>query len=47
MMEENYYDEDYASDYDWKEEAWDALTDGQYGDYCEGNVDYDIIGFGD
>ena len=24
MIEEDYYEEDYASDYDWREEEWDA-----------------------
>ncbi|MDR2586081.1 MAG: WG repeat-containing protein [Prevotellaceae bacterium] len=28
-------------DYDWKSEAWDALTDGQYGDYPEEGYDID------
>lgn len=31
MIEEGYYEEDYAPDYDWREE-WDALTDRQFGD---------------
>ena len=35
MIEEDYYEEDYAPDYDWREEEWDALTDGQYGDTCK------------
>lgn len=34
------YDEDYAA------AKWDALTDGQYGDYPGGDIDYDILGFG-
>ena len=35
-----YDDEDYAAG------KWDALTDGQYGDYPGGDIDYDILGFG-
>lgn len=31
-------------DYDYKADTWDALTDGQYGDY-EGDSDYDFLGF--
>lgn len=46
MIEEDFYEDDYAPDYDWREEAWDALTDGQYGDYPGGDVDYDALGFG-
>ena len=46
MIEEDYYEEDYALDYDWREEEWDALTDGQYGDYPGGDIDYDVFGFG-
>lgn len=26
-------------------DTWDALTDGQYGEYPGGDVDYDIFGF--
>ena len=32
-------------DIDWAEEEWDALTDGQYGPYPGGNIDYDAFGF--
>lgn len=32
-------------DIDWAEEEWDALTDGQYGPYPGGDIDYDIFGF--
>ena len=46
MIEEDFYEDDYSPDYDWREEAWDALTDGQYGDYPGGDVDYDAFGFG-
>ena len=32
--------------YDWTEEdTWDAMTDGMYGDYPGGDVDYDAFGF--
>ena len=47
MFEEEYYEENYAPDYDWREEEWYALTDGQYGDYPGGDIDYDALGFGD
>ena len=30
---------------DWAEEEWDALTDGQYGPYPGGDIDYDAFGF--
>ena len=31
---------------EWTEEdAWDAMTDGMYGDYPGGDVDYEKIGF--
>ena len=29
----------------WAEEEWDALTDGQYGPYPGGDIDYDAFGF--
>ena len=32
-------------DINWAEEEWDALTDGQYGPYPGGDIDYDIFGF--
>lgn len=49
-------DDDYYEDYDgqgeqeeryeWTEEdTWYAMTDGMYGDYPGGNVDYEIFGF--
>lgn len=48
--ENNYYD------YDWCDEGhrqddyyerltWDALTDGQYGDYPGGDIDYSFLGY--
>lgn len=50
------YDDQYENDpndsYDWDEEEFDALTDGQYGDYDDfrengGDLDYlrDVLGF--
>ena len=36
----------YAPDNNWREEEWDALTDGQYGDFPGGDIDYDTFGFG-
>ena len=35
----------YEYDYNKDEDTWYALTDGMYGDYPGGNVDYDIFGF--
>lgn len=47
MIEEDFYEDDYAPDNNWREEEeWDALTDGQYGDYPGGDIDYDTFGFG-
>lgn len=32
--------------YEWTEEdTWDAMTDGMYGDYSGGDVDYEALGF--
>ena len=32
--------------YQWTEEdTWDAMTDGMYGDYPGGDVDYEDLGF--
>lgn len=32
--------------YEWTEEdTWDAMTDGMYGDYPGGDVDYEVLGF--
>ena len=53
---EDNYDDQYENDpydgYDWEEEEFDALTDGQYGDYDDfrengGDLDYlrDVLGF--
>ena len=46
MIEEDFYEDDYAPDNNWREEEWDARTDGQYGDYPGGDIDYDTFGFG-
>ena len=27
------------------EMTWDAMTDGQYGDYSGGDIDYDLLGY--
>ncbi len=45
--EEEDYDHDYDFDdsYDSSAEEWEALTDGQYGDYPGGVVDYDFMGW--
>lgn|GEM_PF-4867424 len=39
------YDYDSNDDFDAAEEEWYALTDGQYGDYPGGPVDYDFLGW--
>ena len=41
------YEPDYDDydDYNADEEAWYALTDGQYGDYPGCEVDYDFMGW--
>lgn len=43
-VDDEYY---YSNDYTWtSEDAWDAMTDGMYGDYPgDLNVDYDALGF--
>ncbi len=38
-------DYDDYDDYNADEEAWYALTDGQYGDYPGCEVDYDFMGW--
>ena len=40
------YGEDVMTTEDWEADTWDALTDGQYGDYPGGSIDYDAFGFG-
>lgn len=46
MNEEEYYEEDFSyDDEELREEEWNALTDGQYGEYPGGDIDYDIFGF--
>lgn len=35
---------DQCDDFNWEEEVWYYLTGGQYGDYPDGNIDYDFIG---
>jgi hypothetical protein len=49
-MEENNQREARASQYhahhDWNSaDTWDAMTDGMYGDYPGGDVDYEVLGF--
>lgn len=45
MNEDEYYEEDFSyDDEELREEEWNALTDGQYGDYPGGDIDYDIFG---
>ena len=47
-LHSKYYD-DYnyhSNEYQWTDEdVWDAMTDGMYGDYPGGNIDYEIFGF--
>ena len=46
--EDEYYDDccDELDSEDWEADTWDAMTDGQYGDYPGGCIDYDALGFG-
>ncbi len=39
------YEEEYREDSYTEEDVWDAMTDGMYGDYPGGGVDYDALGF--
>lgn len=39
------YDDSWRIRRDYREETWDALTDGQYGDFPGGDIDYEIFGF--
>lgn len=43
---EDYEDQDYGYTAEELEEmTWDAMTDGQYGPYPGGDIDYDMLGF--
>ena len=33
-----------SEDYDYKKETWDAMTDGMFGDYPGGDIDYEFLG---
>lgn len=39
------YENDSYNDTDYARDTWDAMTDGMYGDYHGGDVDYDGLGF--
>ena len=41
----HFSDGNYDNGNDPMEDTWDALTDGMYGDYPGGDVDYDALGF--
>lgn len=41
----NTFENDWKEEINWEEEKWDAMTDGMYGDYPGGVIDYDIFGF--
>lgn len=50
--EDDYYDDyeddydDYDSGYEWTDEdSWDAMTDGQYGDYPGSDWDPEMFGY--
>lgn len=43
-LDECYSYEDY-DDTDYDRDTWYAMTDGQYGDYPGGDIDYDEFGF--
>ena len=42
---ENPYEEEYESSVYTEEDVWDAMTDGMYGDYPGGDIDYEVMGF--
>ena len=44
MYDVDFYEQNCCDDVDWREETWYALTDGQYGDYPGGDIDYDVFG---
>jgi hypothetical protein len=33
-----------SEDYDYEKDTWDAMTDGMYGDYPGGDIDYEFLG---
>ena len=41
----NPYEEEYESSVYTEEDVWDAMTDGMYGDYPGGDIDYEVMGF--
>ena len=42
----DYIDDEYGNiRIDYARETWEALTDGQYGDFPGGYIDYEIMGF--
>ncbi len=50
MQDEDYYEDYEDQDYGYtaeelEEMTWDAMTDGQYGPYPGGDIDYDMFGF--
>ena len=44
-MYNNYDDEWRSYERDLEADTWEAMTDGMYGDYPGGDVDYDDFGF--
>ena len=48
LFDDDYEDDydDYGSGYEWTDEdAWDAMTDGQYGDYPGSGWDPEMFGY--
>ena len=45
VEEYNEYEEDYESYIYTEEDTWDAMTDGMYGDYPGGDIDYEFLGY--
>lgn len=43
--DDEYCDDDYPEEMVTDEDVWYAMTDGMYGDYPGGDVDYDWYGF--
>lgn len=45
IQKKDYYDDYEDENTNYAEDTWYALTDGMYGDYPDGDVDYDGLGF--
>ncbi len=45
QVDNDMYEEEYDSVVYTEEDTWDAMTDGMYGDYPGGDIDYEVMGF--